>query len=559
MMSLRFHLAYKNIKRLRDIVAVLTRHGFRPFMERLHLTRLLSVHQKVFGKKRVKEEQGAAVGFRLALEELGPTFIKFGQILSTRPDILPEEFITELLKLQDDVAPFPFKDVAGIIERSFKRPVGELFSRIEDIPIAAASVSQVHRAVTASGDKVVIKVQRPGIAEVVETDVAMLGYIARLALKYMPESAPYDPVGIVDEFSRVIRKEMDFTLEASYMERFRANFAGDERVMIPKVYWEFSNKLVLTMERVGGIKADRVDKLKERGMDTSRVAHVIADVFFKQVFDFGLFHGDLHSGNIFVLSEERIALVDFGIVGRLDKKLKAQLAEVFISLVSEDFDGLIRVYQGMGILPEHIDRASFEREYYDIILRYFGRPFKYASVGEILMDYIRLAARHGVMLPRELLLFDKCLIELEGLSRLLFPEANILEESGAYTSRLFMDRYSPSAIAQEALQTFSDYKSFISRLPGQAEHIMDKVAGDRLRIEFVHRGLEDFMGEMDRSSNRLTFGVIMAALVIGSSLVISTDTAPRIWGYAAIGVLGFLIASVLGFGLAFQILRSGKF
>ena len=212
----------------------------------------------------------------------------------------------------------------------------------------------------------------------------------------------------------------------------------------------------------------------------------------------------------------------------------------------------------MGILPEHIDRASFEREYYDIILRYFGRPFKYVGVGEILMDYIRLAARHGVMLPRELLLFDKCLIELEGLSRLLFPEADILEEGGAYTSRLFMERYSPSAVAQEALQTFSDYKSFLSRLPGQAEHIMDKVAGDRLRIEFVHRGLEDFMGEMDRSSNRLTFGVIMAALVIGSSLVISTDTAPRIWGYAAIGVLGFLIASVMGFGLAFNT-EVGKF
>ncbi|MBI5902860.1 MAG: AarF/ABC1/UbiB kinase family protein [Deltaproteobacteria bacterium] len=392
-----------------------------------------------------------------------------------------------------------------------------------------------------------------------DTDIVILGYLARLALKYIPESAPYDPVGIVDEFSMVIRKEMDFTLEASYMERFRTNFAGDGRVMIPKVYWKYSGKLVLTMERVDGIKADRVDKLRERGIDTRKVAHIVADVFFKQVFDFGLFHGDLHSGNIFVVGPERIALVDFGIVGRLDGKLKAQLAEVFINLVSENFEGLIKVYQDMGILPEHIDKASFEREYYDIILRYFGRPFKYVSVGEILMDYIRLAARHGVMLPRELLLFDKCLIELEGLSRLLFPEANILEESGVYTSRLFMERYSPTAMAQEALQTLSEAKSFISRLPGQAENIMNKIAGDRLRIEFVHRGLEDFIGEMDRSSNRLTFGIIMAALVIGSSLVISTDTAPRIWGYAAIGVLGFLIASLLGFWLAFQILRSGKF
>ncbi len=558
-MSLRLHLAYKNIKRLRDIVAVFTRHGFRPFMERLHLTRLLSVHQKVFGKKRVRDGESAAVGLRLAIEELGPTFIKLGQILSTRPDILPQEFIIELLKLQDDVAPFPFKDAVAIIEGSFKRPAAELFSRIEETPIAAASISQVHRAVTASGDEVVIKVQRPGIAEVVDTDIVILGYLARLALKYIPESAQYDPVGIVDEFSRVIRKEMDFTLEASYIEKFRTNFAGDGRVMIPRVYWEYSGHLVLTMERVEGIKADRVDKLRERGIDTRKVAHLVVDVFFKQVFDFGLFHGDLHSGNIFVVGPERIALVDFGIVGRLDKKLKAQLAEVFIYLVSEDFEGLIKVYRDMGILPEHIDRRSFEREYYDLILHYFGRPFKYVSVGEVLMDYIRLAARHGVMMPMDLLLFDKCLIELEGLSRLLFPEANILEESGVHTSKLFMERYSPTAMGQEALQTLSEAKSFISKLPGQVEHIMDKIAGDRLRIEFVHRGLEDFMGEMDRSSNRLTFGIIMAALVIGSSLVISTDTAPRIWGYAAIGVLGFLIASLLGFWLAFQILRSGKF
>lgn len=558
-MSLRLHLAYKNIKRLRDIVAVFTRHGFRPFMERLHLTRLLSVHQKVFGKKRVRDGESAAVGLRLALEELGPTFIKLGQILSTRPDILPQEFIIELLKLQDDVAPFPFKDAVAIIEGSFKRPAAELFSRIEETPIAAASVSQVHRAVTASGDEVVIKVQRPGIAEVVDTDIAILGHLARLALKYIPESAPYDPVGIVDEFSRTIRKEMDFTLEASYIEKFRTNFAGDGRVMIPRVYWEHSGHLVLTMERVEGIKADRVDKLRERGIDTRKVAHLVIDVFFKQVFDFGLFHGDLHSGNIFVVGPERIALVDFGIVGRLDKKLKAQLAEVFIYLVSEDFEGLIKVYRDMGILPEHVDRRAFEREYYDLILHYFGRPFKYVSVGEVLLDYIRLAARHGVMMPRELLLFDKCLMELEGLSRLLFPEANILEESGVHTSKLFMERYSPTAMGQEALQTLSEAKSFISRLPGQAENIMNKIAEDRLRIEFVHRGLEDFMGEIDRSSNRLTFGIIMAALVIGSSLVISTDTAPRIWGYAAIGVLGFLIASLLGFWLAFQILRSGKF
>lgn len=560
MRALRLHLAYKNIKRLRTIVGALTKHGFRPFMERLHLMKLLSLHQRVFGRRVEKEEaMSPAVRLRLALEELGPTFIKFGQILSTRPDILPEEFITELLKLQDEVPPFPFSAAVSTIEKELRRPVSGLFSSIEETPVAAASISQVHRAVLASGTEVMVKVQRPDISEVIETDVAILGYLARLVVKYIPEIALYDPVGIVDEFSTTITKEMDFTLEGSYMERFREVLSDDPRVVIPEVHWEHTGKKVLTMGRLEGVKIDRIGRLDELGINRRKVAHLITDIFFKQVFELGIFHGDLHSGNIFVISEEKIGLVDFGIVGRLDKDLRENLADVLISFATEDFDGLVKVYQKMGILPERIDKAAFEREYYDIILHYFGRPFKCVKIGELLLDYIRLSARHHIMLPRDLMLFDKCLIELEGLARLLYPEANLLEESGAYASKLYKERISPSAFVKEAASTFSDYNSFARRLPGQAEEIMKKVIDDRLRIEFIHRGLEDFMGEVDRSSNRLTLGLVMAALVIGSSLVISAETYPKIGGYAVLGILGFIIASMLGFWLAIQILRSGKF
>ncbi|MFQ5736835.1 MAG: ABC1 kinase family protein [Thermodesulfobacteriota bacterium] len=562
MRSLKFQLAFKNIKRLRDIVKVMTRHGFRPLMDVLRLTKVMSVRDRILRRLPVpgKEELTVPVRARQALEELGPTFIKFGQILSTRPDIVPHEFVTEFLKLQDSVPPFPFKETVKVIEDEFKRPVSELFESIDKRPVAAASIAQVHRAVTKDGKEVVIKVQRPGIEQTIDKDVSILGYIARLAVRYIPDSRNYDPVGMVDEFSRVIKREMDFTLEASYTARFKENFEGDDRVVVPGVLWGLTSRRVLTMERVEGIKVDSVEQLREAGIDTKKVAHLVADVFFKQVFEFGLFHGDLHSGNIFVLGPDKIALVDFGIVGRIDANMKQHLADILINFVSEDFEGLTQVYQRMGILPENIDKTSFEREYYDIMLHYFGRPFKHVKMGELMLDYIRLAAKHNIMLPRELLLFDKCIMELEGLSRLLFPEANILKESEPYAARLYAERVSPVRMAKETAAAVSEYADFIRRFPGQADELMKKVIEDRLSIEFVHKGLEDFMGEMDRSSNRLTFGIIMAALVIGSSMVIvSGEAAPSVFGYPLLGVLGFVVASLLGLWLAIQIIRSGKF
>jgi ubiquinone biosynthesis protein len=307
------------------------------------------------------------------------------------------------------------------------------------------------------------------------------------------------------------------------------------------------------------IVPDKVASLKEAGIDTEEVAHVIADVFFKQVFEFGLFHGDLHSGNIFVVSQDRIALVDFGIVGRIGQEMKQNLADILIGLATQDFDSTVKVYQRMGILPEGIDRASFEREYYDIILHYFGRPFKYVKIGELLLDYIRLAARYDITLPRELLLFDKCIIELEGLAKVLYPEVNLLEESEPYARKLYVERFTPSAFADRALSAAGDLRDFLGDFPSRADRIMKKIVDDKLRIEFLHRGLEDFMGEMDRSSNRLTFAIIVAALIIGSSMVIAAEAAPKVLGLSALGLLGFIIASVLGFWLAVQILRSGKF
>jgi len=561
MRSLKLHVAYKSISRLRTIISVFVRHGFQPVMAQLNLMGLVSIPQRLMGRKIAIGQDAIAtpVRVRLALEELGPTFIKFGQILSTRPDVLPEEFIAELLKLQDEVPPVPFADAVRVIEEEFKRPVGELFSSIEERPVAAASIAQVHRAVTLAGQEVVIKVQRPDIKKNIETDTAILAYLAKLFAKYIAESRLYDPVAIVDEFSAVIHRELDFTLEASYTEKFRDNFSGDPHVMIPKVCWELSGKRVLTLERIHGTKVDKIERLKEQGISAEKVAHIVVDAFFRQVFEHSLFHGDLHSGNIFVLGEDRISFVDFGIVGRINSEMKERLADILICFVTNDFERLTKVYLKMGILPEGVDRPMFEREYYDTMLHYLGRPFRHVRIGELLADYIKLAARHNIRLPKELLLFDKCLIELEGLTRLLYPGVDLLVEGQPYAAKLIKDRIGPSAVLKEAAAAFSDYKDLFESFPVHADRILKKITDDKFRIEFLHRGLEEFMGEMDRSSNRLTFGLIVAALIIGSSMIITSPSKIIIMGYPALGIIGFVLASVLGLWLVFQIMRSGKF
>ena len=561
MTFLRIHLAYKNIQRLRQIIIILIKHGFYPIIERIHLTKLISLPQRILGKKVIVQQEAIsfAVRTRLAFEELGPTFIKFGQILSTRPDILPEEFIKELLKLQDEVPPFPFPDVVRVIENEFKKPVKELFKEVDEKPVAAASIAQVHRAVTMDGEDVVIKVQRPNIETTIDDDISILQYLAKLIVKYIQESKVYDPVGMVEEFAITIKREMDFTLEASYTERFKKKHSNDPRIFIPSIYWNLTGKKVLTMERITGIKIDNVEKLRQSGIDTEKIGHIVAEVLFRQVFEFGVFHGDLHSGNIFVLGPEKVAFVDFGIVGRVDQEMQENLADIFTGLVSEDYELLTKVYLKMGILPEDIDEASFKRAYQDILFAYFGKPFKMTSIGELFMDYIRLAARYRIRMPRELLLLDKCILELEGLGRLLHPDVNVLVESQQFAQKLIAKRFGPAAMAKGAVDTVKEYQTFVHTFPSQMGQILKKMMSDKFTIDFVHKGLEELMGEMDRSSNRLTFGVIVAALIIGSSLVMAFGGGPKLYGYPFMGILGFIAAGVLGLWLVFLILRSGKF
>lgn len=559
MLLLKVQMTYKNIQRMRHIVAVLIKHGFYSVVERMNLHRILPLSKRL--RKRAVEEAELSLPerIRLVFEELGPTFIKLGQLLSTRPDIFSEEYIEEFRKFQDKVPQFSFDKAIQQIEGEFKRKVDELFLEIEKEPIAAASIAQVHRAVLLDGSEVVVKVQRPGIEKTIDTDISIMYTLANLLLKYFPELAILGPVAIVDEFSRTIRKEMNFTLEASNTMKFRNMFKDNPHVYIPDVYWEFTSKRVLTLERIKGIKIDNVDKLKNEGIDPARIAHILGETFLRMVMVEGFFHGDFHAGNIFVLGPEEIALVDFGITGRITDELKESLATMFIGLATQDYDTLVDEYARMGLLPDGIDLVEFKRDYRDLMEPFFVKPFEHTSLGELLMGYIRVSFRYGIRHPKELLLLNKCTIEIEGIGRVLDPKVDLLREAQPYAKEFIKERYRPAKVMGEVVNDIKEINALVKEAPSQLRQIMKKMINDKFTIDFVHVGLENFYSEIDRSSNRISFAVIIAAVIIGSSMIIQSGVGPMFMGYPIIGIIGFAFAGILGLSLAISILRSGRF
>lgn len=559
MQLFKVQMTYKNIQRMRHIVAVLIKHGFYSVVERMNLHRIVPLSKRLRKKAAEEAELSLPERIRLAFEELGPTFIKLGQLLSTRPDILPEEYIEEFRKFQDKVPPFPFEKAVQQIERELKLPIGQIFQKFEERPIAAASIAQVHRAVLIDGREVVVKIQRPGIEATLDTDINIMYTLANLLVKYFPELALLNPVAIVDEFSRVIRKEMDFTLEASNTLKFKAIFKEDPHVYVPDVFWDYTSRRVLTLERIHGIKVDNVEKLRSKGIDPAKIAHVIGEAFLRMVMVEGVFHGDFHAGNIFVLGPEKIALVDFGITGRVGKELKESLATIFVGFATQDYDGLVDEYARMGVLPEGIDLYEFKRDYRDLMEAYFAKPFEKSSLGELLMGYIRVSFRYRIRHPREMLLLNKCIIEIEGIGRLLDPKADLLTEAQPYAKEFIKDRYRPGKILGDAVDSIKEVNDLARVLPSQIRQILKKMVNDKFTIDFVHVGLENFINEIDRSSNRLSFAVIISALIIGSSMIMQSGVGPMFMGFPVLGVVGFVFAGILGLGLAVVILRSGRF
>ncbi len=549
---------YRHIRRYRQIGEILLRHGFGYLLQQTGLIHLLPPLRRLQAMKR-NEEQLISVGnrIRLVLEELGPTFIKFGQLLSTRADLLPPDIITELERLQDDVGSIPFEKVQRQVEGELEQPLEQLFSVFETKPLAAASIGQVHYARLPDGTEVVVKVRRPGVERTIGTDLEILYGFAR-ALQDRLSHESLDSVGIVDEFARVVRKELDYTREGRNITRFRDFFKDSPDVVVPYVYWSHTTKSVLTMRYIKGIKISDFAALTEQGQTLEKLASIIAKSFLKQIFKDGFYHGDPHPGNILVTPEGKIAYIDFGIVGRVDRLTMQALAELLVSITKRDVDGLLRVLAELDAFKGQPTR-EMRLDFMELIDIHYGKTLKELDFTLIAEDLLELIRRHPIRLPSDLLLLVKALVTVEGVGTRLAPDFNSMELAEPFANDWIQQHYSVASITERTKAHAGDWARFAGRLPQELDSVLQVMNEGEFQIHFRHEGLDKLINRLDIISNRLTFGLIIGSLIVGSSLLINIDQGPRLMQIPIIGLSGFLMAGLIGLWLLISILRSGRY
>jgi len=546
-------------KRYRKVLTVLIKYGFEDVVARI-------APPFAFLRRKTREgpvkERGARLTgrrLRLALEELGTTYIKFGQTLSTRRDLLPPDVIEELEKLQDAVPPFDFAEIRSSLETDhWGRPVSEIFEELDETPFAAASVAQIHRGRLRDGREVAVKVRRPGVVALVETDLVILETLAALIAKALPEATTYDPPGLVESFGRSMRRELDLEEEARNLDRFRALFRGDETYHVPEVVHDLTTPAVLVMDLIDGVKISDDAGLRARGIDPKVVATRGARAILKQVLRHGLFHADPHPGNLFVLEGNIICPIDYGLVGRLDDVTRGQLVELLRGVAESDVDRICQtLIEISGLDHQHITR-ELEVDVDDIVHRFSHSPLGRMRAGELMRDFAGLLYRHRLRLPPDILLLFRALATIEAVALRLDPEFDMVATIEPFVKELVRERLSPRHIASRLVKVSEDVTALALRLPRETGEIIDLVRRNRLRVGLEHRGLSEFVAELDRTGNRIVTGIVTSSLIMAAALVLNLDVGPKVWGYPALGVALLALSVLLGLRLAYAIYRSGK-
>lgn len=547
---------YRNLKRYHQIISVFVRYGFGDIISRLSLDYFIQAVKYKNIKKSQFEKISIAARLRMAFEELGPTFVKFGQVLSIRPDMLPESFIEEFKKLQDNVPPFSGEQAIEEIETQLGKSVEELYSSFDATPIASASIAQVHRAMTNTHEQVIIKIQRPNIQNMIDTDLRILSDLAKLIEKNVQESHLFSPCRIVSEFSKTIQSELNFYREGQNIERFHKNFADDKTVYIPKVYWELTTDRILTMEYIDGIKISKVDELEASGLNKKIIAINGAQLVLKQIFEYGFFHADPHPGNIFVLPDNIIAPLDFGMVGSLDEEEMEAVGALLTAFVKKDVKKIISVLVDLGIMENALDIRNLKIDLSDFLDRYYQVPLFQLDIGKILNEIIAIMRNHHIQLPAELTLMGKALVTEESVGRTLDPEFDMVSLAKPYVEKMMIRKLDPRRHLRDFSDTLDEFIRLFKILPSEIRVITAKVKTGEIKIQFEHRGLDNLIAGLNRTGNRLSFSLIVAALIIGSSLIAHSDKGPQIHDLSVLGIFGYLIAAFFGLWLVITIFRN---
>jgi ubiquinone biosynthesis protein len=551
---------YRNLNRYRQILAVLFKYGFDDIVELLRIDQYIEIGLQMLSSKRGDrlERLSRATRVRLAIEELGPTYIKMGQILSTRPDLVPVDFIRELALLQDNVPSFSFSDVRQIIQKETGQRIEDLFDRFDPAPLASASIGQVHRACLKDGEDVAVKIQRPGIRKIVEVDLEIMLHLATLAERHIEELMFHRPVKIVEEFARSIEKEMNYTLEATSMERVSRSFLHDETVYIPKVYREITTERVLTTEFVDGIKVSMLDALDENGYDRKLITRRGADILLTQIFQHGFFHADPHPGNLFVLPGNVICLLDFGMMGTVDRATREAFVELVDAVVRRDESRTTRVLLKLTLWEEEPDPRLLGKDVADFMGEHLYKPLKDIEVGKLLHNILEMAARHRMRIPPELFLMMKAISTVEGVGLTLDPDFDMIAHAAPFIRQVKFSRFSPKRMSSDAVSIVSQYMDFVQEFPKDLLEITRNIRQKKFTFMLELKNMENMLSTHDQISNRISFSIIIASLIIGSALIVISKTPPLFYGISAIGIIGFVAAAVMGIWLLVAIIKKGK-
>lgn len=539
---------------MRQIVSVLLNHGFGDLVERLHLGGYLRWSRRVLFKRRGPQQPlSRAQRIRLALEELGPTFTKFGQVISTRPDLVPEDVLTELKQLRENVPPFSSEIAVARVEAALGLPVAHAFNEFSPEPLAAGSLAQVHRATHRDGHQLAVKILRPEIAADIERDISLMHEFAVLIERYIPEAQVFDPIGLVGHFARTIRRELNLTREARTLEEFQRLFRNDATLTVPGVYRELCSDTVLTMDFIDGQQIDSPETLEKFGINCSELAANGARIFLKQAFELGIFHGDPHPGNIRVMSDGALCLLDYGMVGQLDEATRDSIIDLLVAIVRRDPAAAVEAVETIGQPFAEIDRPLLRAEVRDFIDTYYGVELSRLDIGQLLGDFVTILISHGIRCPGDLMLLIRALVTLEGVGHTLDPQFNLAAVLQPFVKSSMRQRYSPSRIAGDLIHDAKTLASAAHKVPISLSRTLEKLASDDLRVQLEHRHIDRLITEVDRSSNRVVIGLILAALIVASALVLRTEL--HSWW---LSVPIYLLSSLLGVWLVYGIFRSGR-
>jgi ubiquinone biosynthesis protein len=542
---------FTNMARLKDMAFILAKYGFGDLLQRLDLPVKKLVHSI---SPQIDADMDVFQRIRLALEELGPTFVKFGQILSMRPDMLPLSMIRELTKLQDAVSPIPFEDVKAVLEQEFDTSLECIFQSFDPEPVAAASLSQVHKAIHPGAKRVVaVKVRRPGIVKTVETDLNILETLARQAHNNIDALQVYDLPAIVETCRRTLLREIDFSREARYIQIAKSKIEQASDILIPEVFTEYTTPRVLVTAFVKGTKITSDMDLPETDRKSLAAAGLRSAVL--QILDHGFYHADPHPGNMVITSDNRLCLMDWGMVGRLTPDEKNDLLFLIRAAVDKDSKKVTEMLLNIATAQKTVTVQQLEKDIMDIMDVYMSLPLKDIQMGQLLEDLVQVLKSHNLRLPPDMSIIVKAMITVEGTARILYPDLDVISEAEPHVRKLVSRQYSKGYLWQRLRNNLAAMWTLQKHLPDTLSTILKKIKHNELIIGFDHKNLSPLQKALENSFNRLTLGIVLGALIIGSSMIITTGVGPLLFGYPALGMSGYLISAILGLWLVITIIR----